>query len=301
MKKKISKLLIMTMVASSMLVGCGDKKDDKKTDAATDAEKVSAEDVTAESLLNGVKDTVSNGGKYYDMDVTMDISAKIDTALILGAMGMGDQAAGAEGALMDLTMTGTINAKMDEDTVGMDGKVSVAMMGESAEEPVKSWMQKNSDDNTVTTYAYDSTSNAWTYTTSATESPVEQIQETADVKEIIDALKDCKVEAAGDGYTITGALDTKKMMDSASDSDVAGSMEAYQEIIDKLNIPVSIAFDKDKNLKSIDISVDKIEDPSFTLEKANIKITVNTLAGSDSLDVPEDVKSGAKEGVGLGF
>ena len=277
MKKKISKILIMAMVVSSMLVGCGNKKD--KTD------------VTAEELLNGVKETADKGGKYNDIEMTFDVAGKIDASAFMGES--------ADATLMEAALNGTVNAKTDEDTTGTEGTMTIKMMGMEMPETIKSWTQDNGD-GTETSYSFDTESSEWTYITAETVKDEESDSESDNVKDIIDAIKDCKVESTSDGYQIKGALDIPKLLAmaeeaSGTDGAVSGVVDSYKEYAEKVNINVSIDFDKDKNLKSVELKADKIEEEKFVLENAVITLKINALAGTDALDVPEDVVSNAKE------
>lgn len=270
----------MTMVAATMLTGCGSKKKDSN--------------VTAEELLNGVKETAEKGGKYNDMDMTFDIAGKIDVAAL-----MGGASEDGEPALMEAGVNGTMNVKADEDTTATEGTVNVKMMGMEQAQDAKSWNQDNGD-GTETDYDFDTDSNTWTYTVSEVEEEASKGDASKDsVKDIVDSIKDCKVESTKDGYTITGTLDMDKIMNASKDTDVADTVDQYKDYADKLKVSVEIHFDKDKNLKDVNLKADKVEDESFVLEKAEISIKVNSLAGTDSLDVPDDVKSNAVEAQGF--
>lgn len=274
MKKTISKALVMAMVVSSMLVGCG-KKDSKP-------------DVSAEELLNGVKETAEKGGDYNDMGMTFDVAGKIDAGALTGES--------AEPTLMEAALSGTMTVKMDADTTNTEGSVTIKMMGIEQPQEVKTWTQKN-EDGTMTSYEFDTDSNSWTFTTDTAEEEKAEEATSDDIKDIVDAIKDCKVEQNSDGYKITGSLDLNKIMEKAKETEAAAGVDfdSVKQYTDKLNIKVAIDFDKDKNLKNIEISVDKIEEEAFVLEKAVITINVNSLAGETALDVPEDVTSNAKE------
>lgn len=223
-KKILTLLMCLTLVFS--MVACGDKSANQSGNKSDDNSKPATAEAVIEKALSA--ENVEN--------IKMDMTLKVDMGINLkqmmldqGATEADIQAAIDAGMLTEETLNMNIAADMamtmegSGDNYCMTGDLKAQVMGQSIEEEIKSYVVKN-DDNTVTTYTYDTEDECWYKTTA--EADDEDAEELAGILSSMgdykQYIKSSKIVETKDGIcTLEVTIDLSKLMNE----DVTGALD----------------------------------------------------------------------------
>ena len=268
MKKKIIlTVLTATACCGMLLTGCGEK-------------------VTAESLINGISETMNAENNYIDADLTLDVdaSAKFD---LLGS-----------DTSMNIGMELDSNIKADDSTSFLDGNVTINMFGMDIEQPLKTYAQKN-EDGTVTTYTYDEDSETWTYSTESLENTdMPNMTKSFDAS-IFSNLELEETDKKSDIYVVNANLSMKDFMNEFDMEELLSDYSESETDISEfeyITYDVKFKFNKsDKKLISIEFSIDEFSTDEMSIEKFELKLNINEYGTKKTVEIPQDVIDNAKE------
>lgn len=289
--KKILALVMSVMVVGGIFTGCGSKNNTKDTPKKD-------EYVTIDDLVTATKDVFKDKKSG---SVTMDLGAGLKLV--------------QNETSMDVKVTANFGCEADEDTTSINGKLDLnmtlpeeLMKGVSEDDlkktmEFKSYTQKEDDKNLV--YNYDSESEKW----SVSEEEIPNVDTDTTIADLLDSevMNKLTVATVSDGYTVSGKVSVKDVMnltkDSGVDTDSLASLGIDLDALDDVNFDITFSFGNDKVLKSVEATVKsdgkdiEYQGTTLALDDVTIKFTVNKV-GDITVDVPSDVKDSANDILG---
>lgn len=273
MKKKLSLVLCICMITMLAITGCG---------------KVSRESILAD-LTTNTKEV-----KSADMNIKMVV----------------DMDATANGTTQNTKIDCDVNAQAttDPSVCKIDGKIDMALLGMNQSMGIKSYSLKE-EDGSYTTYTFVEGQDKWNKTKVSQDS--EGMNELVNFKSMEGMFDNFQLS---DGttdvnnvkcYKLTGSFegeDLVKMLGSVEN--IAGNMqdslgglkanvEVYVNAKDMMPVQIKIDF-KDSDLSG---AMGATEGSTLKVNDFYITLTYNGMNTIDKLEVPEDVKKNAVEGI----
>jgi len=273
MKKKLSLVLCICMISILAITGCS---------------KSSREDILAD-MITSTKET-----KSADMNIKMVI----------------DMDATTNGTTQNTKINCDLNAQAttDPSVCKIDGKFDMALLGMNKSMGVKSYSIKE-EDGSYTTYTFVEGQDKWTKAKVNQDS--DKMNELANFKSMEGMFDNFQL---ADGttdvnnvkcYKLTGSFEgdnLEKMLGSVESlsgnmKDSLGGLKANVEVYvnakDKMPVQIKIDF-KDSDLAS---AMGATEGSTLKVNDFYITMTYNGMNTIDKLEVPEDVKKNAVEGI----
>lgn len=310
MRKKVLCGALLAMMCLSM-AACGkDETKDATTATQTEVSSVSeteagtetdvAEDVTAESLINGI-DKSAHENQIMNSQMVIDISMSMDKSFVEGlAEGAGETSTETVNAEnYEMTMGGTMDIEGTSKVAHITGDLTSTMMGQTETQKTDSWTVEE-DDGTISTYTYDETSSNWVKSTEDAANAYKSSYFTDTLDTSI--LEDMQLETTDTEYIINAKVDSSKINDaltsvagSISGSDTATEGEAVTMLVD-----VAIHFDKaTKEVTTIAFDFtdsfansEQLQAFGMTVDKFVMTLNINGYSDGE-LTVPDEVLSAA--------
>lgn len=118
------------------------------------------------------------------------------------------------------------------------------------------------------------------------------------IKKFVESLKDAKAEETDDYYTISGTLDTSKLLEemtSAADGTMGDALSAYAGILEEVKINVSISVNKDDySFAKANISIKDFEyemmGSTLKVNSISIDVAAKNYNNIDTITIPDDAK-----------
>lgn len=242
-----------------------------------------AEKVTAESLVSNAFD--SEEVKSLDADVTLNLDMDVDASELTGS----DTA-------MNIAIGLDCNVKYTEDVAYTDGKATVSFFGTKTKADVKTY----ADIKEGIAYNYDEDSDSWVKSDLDSSSfDFSSVSNKIDT-DVFENLELAETKSKDEDYTVTGTISSKKLQDLLGEdlSDFTSGVDTSELDLDNLNFDVTMIFDRSSKLiKVMSYSVDPkaFDSDSYTINKFDFSITLNSLNENDDLSIPEDVTKNAVE------
>lgn len=273
MKKKLSLVLCICMITMLAITGCG---------------KVSRESILAD-LTTNTKEV-----KSADMNIKMVV----------------DMDATANGTTQNTKIDCDVNAQAttDPSVCKIDGKFDMALLGMNQSMGVKSYSIKE-EDGSYTTYTFVEGQDKWTKSKVSQDS--DKMNELANFKamegmfdnfQLVDGTTDVNNVKC---YKLTGSFEgdnLEKMLGSVetlsgnmkdSLGGLKANVEAYVNAKDMMPVQIKIDF-KDSDLSG---AMGATEGSTLKVNDFYITLTYNGMNTIDKLEVPENVKKNAVEGI----
>lgn len=263
LKKNLALGLLLT--CAIMVVGCGKK------------------DPTPEELLSQKYDE-----SYVDMDLEMDVVAKMDMSDL-----MGDDSGSS--ATMDMEMEIDVNAKSDDSVSYLDGTILVNVFGMNMEVPMKTYTSVSED--AVITYALGEDGETWTKEESALDeaglSSLTSLYKISDV-DFFESYEMKEVEKDDETYVVTGFCSFEKLMEKFGDAEDLLETEMITEEYDMSTMKMNVTMEFDREtLKPVcylfELDGDSIEMEGASFETFIIKMTINELGGEKVVEIPQEI------------
>lgn len=264
-KRGLVSVVLATVMIVGGLTGCGTEK------------------VTAESLVSNVFD--SDGVKSLDADVTLNLDMNVDASELTGS-----------DTTMNIAIGLDCNVKSTEDVAYTDGKATVSFFGTKTKVDVKTY----ADIKEGVAYNYDEDSDSWTKSDLDSSSfDFSSVSNKIDTS-VFENLELAETKSKDEDYTVTGTISFKKLQDLLGEdlSDFTSGVDTSELDLDNLNFDVTVTFDRSSKLiKVMSYSVDPkaFDSDSYTINKFDFSITLNSLNENDDLSIPEDVTKNAVE------
>lgn len=242
-----------------------------------------AEKVTAESLVSNAFG--SEEVKSLDADVTLNLDMDVDASELTGS----DTA-------MNIAIGLDCNVKSTEDVAYTDGKATVSFFGTKTKADVKTY----ADIKEGIAYNYDEDSDSWVKSDLDSSSfDFSSVSNKIDT-DVFENLELAETKSKDEDYTVTGTISSKKLQDLLGEdlSDFTSGVDTSELDLDNLNFDVTMIFDRSSKLiKVMSYSVDPkaFDSDSYTINKFDFSITLNSLNENDDLSIPEDVTKNAVE------
>ena len=216
------------------------------------------ESVTVEDLLASYTNTISNDVSY---DLNMLLKAETD---------MSDW--GTEGTMeMGIEMTGNIETNQTDAHMNVDAKMSILGMNV----PITAEVYAIKDGNTIKTYTL--SEDVWNY--------LEDTESTIPTAVAVEELKKVNWELTStkNGYTLTGKIDMSKIDMSLADMDISEMTGDIGEV------PVTMEFNKDKEIQKVSFDLNGIKSDEMTIKEAVFEMT-NFKTDKVEIKLPEEAK-----------
>lgn len=265
MKKKISALLVGTMIVATMITGCGKKDEEEKVD------------VNGEELVQTAFNDLTSG-VYYTADGVISAKIKIDMGLLSGGA--------TTGQMLDFVADGKMKMEADKDTSYDEMDFSVSFFGQTQTQSQKTWEQDQEDTGKKDVYEFDSASGTWIHT----EVEVDEDEEPSYKPGM---LKDITVKKDGDGYKVTGKLDLSNFNDITQGELNSLANSSYMTMLEGVSFDVSMCFNANKKLTSMEMSVSDLEINGVTVSNVTVSINNINFDAKAQLDVPAEISSSA--------
>lgn len=264
-KRGLVSVVLATVMIVGGLTGCGTEK------------------VTAESLVSNAFG--SDGVKSLDADVTLNLDMDVDASELTGS-----------DTTMNIAIGLDCNVKSTEDVAYTDGKATVSFFGTKTKVDVKTY----ADIKEGVAYNYDEDSDSWTKSDLDSSSfDFSSVSNKIDTS-VFENLELAETKSKDEDYTVTGTISSKKLQDLLGEdlSDFTSGVDTSELDLDNLNFDVTMTFDRSSKLiKVMSYSVDPkaFDSDSYTINKFDFSITLNSLNENDDLSIPEDVTKNAVE------
>lgn len=264
-KRGLVSVVLATVMIVGGLTGCGTEK------------------VTAESLVSNAFS--SDEVKSLDADVTLNLDMDVDASELTGS-----------DTTMNISIGLDCNVKSTEDVAYTDGKATVSFFGTKTKVDVKTY----ADIKEGVAYNYDEDSDSWTKSDLDSSSfDFSSVSNKIDTS-VFENLELAETKSKDEDYTVTGTISSKKLQDLLGEdlSDFTSVVDTSELDLDNLNFDVTMTFDRSSKLiKVMSCSVDPkaFDSDSYTINKFDFSITLNSLNENDDLSIPEDVTKNAVE------
>lgn len=264
-KRGLVSVVLATVMIVGGLTGCGTEK------------------VTAESLVSNAFG--SDGVKSLDADVTLNLDMDVDASELTGS-----------DTTMNIAIGLDCNVKSTEDVAYTDGKATVSFFGTKTKVDVKTY----ADIKEGVAYNYDEDSDSWIKSDLDSSSfDFSSVSNKIDTS-VFENLELAETKSKDEDYTVTGTISSKKLQDLLGEdlSDFTSGVDTSELDLDNLNFDVTMTFDRSSKLiKVMSYSVDPkaFDSDSYTINKFDFSITLNSLNENDDLSIPEDVTKNAVE------
>lgn len=264
-KRGLVSVVLATVMIVGGLTGCGTEK------------------VTAESLVSNAFG--SDEVKSLDADVTLNLDMDVDASELTGS-----------DTTMNIAIGLDCNVKSTEDVAYTDGKATISFFGTKTKADVKTYA--NIKEGVV--YNYDEDSDSWTKSDLDSSSfDFSSVSNKIDTS-VFENLELAETKSKDEDYTVTGTISSKKLQDLLGEdlSDFTSGVDTSELDLDNLNFDVTMTFDRSSKLiKVMSYSVDHkaFDSDSYTINKFDFSITLNSLNENDDLSIPEDVTKNAVE------
>lgn len=264
-KRGLVSVVLATVMIVGGLTGCGTEK------------------VTAESLVSNAFG--SDEVKSLDADVTLNLDMDVDASELTGS-----------DTTMNIAIGLDCNVKSTEDVAYTDGKATVSFFGTKTKVDVKTY----ADIKEGVSYNYDEDSDSWTKSDLDSSSfDFSSVSNKIDTS-VFENLELAETKSKDEDYTVTGTISSKKLQDLLGEdlSDFTSGVDTSELDLDNLNFDVTMTFDRSSKLiKVMSYSVDPkaFDSDSYTINKFDFSITLNSLNENDDLSIPEDVTKNAVE------
>ena len=241
------------------------------------------EKVTAESLVSNAFG--SEEVKSLDADVTLNLDMDVDASELTGS-----------DTTMNIAIGLDCNVKSTEDVAYTDGKATVSFFGTKTKADVKTY----ADIKEGIAYNYDEDSDSWVKSDLDSSSfDFSSVSNKIDT-DVFENLELAETKSKDEDYTVTGTISSKKLQDLLGEdlSDFTSGVDTSELDLDNLNFDVTMIFDRSSKLiKVMSYSVDPkaFDSDSYTINKFDFSITLNSLNENDDLSIPEDVTKNAVE------
>lgn len=242
-----------------------------------------AEKVTAESLVSNAFG--SEEVKSLDADVTLNLDMDVDVSELTGS-----------DTTMNIAIGLDCNVKSTEDVAYTDGKATISFFGTKTKADVKTY----ADIKEGVVYNYDEDSDSWVKSDLDSSSfDFSSVSNKIDT-DVFENLELAETKSKDEDYTVTGTISSKKLQDLLGEdlSDFTSGVDTSELDLDNLNFDVTMIFDRSSKLiKVMSYSVDPkaFDSDSYTINKFDFSITLNSLNENDDLSIPEDVTKNAVE------
>lgn len=242
-----------------------------------------AEKVTAESLVSNAFG--SEEVKSLDADVTLNLDMDVDASELTGS-----------DTTMNIAIGLDCNVKSTEDVAYTDGKATISFFGTKTKADVKTY----ADIKEGIAYNYDEDSDSWVKSDLDSSSfDFSSVSNKIDT-DVFENLELAETKSKDEDYTVTGTISSKKLQDLLGEdlSDFTSGVDTSELDLDNLNFDVTMIFDRSSKLiKVMSYSVDPkaFDSDSYTINKFDFSITLNSLNENDDLSIPEDVTKNAVE------
>lgn len=264
-KRGLVSVVLATVMIVGGLTGCGTEK------------------VTAESLVSNAFG--SDEVKSLDADVTLNLDMDVDASELTGS-----------DTTMNIAIGLDCNVKSTEDVAYTDGKATISFFGTKTKADVKTY----ADIKEGVVYNYDEDSDSWTKSDLDSSSfDFSSVSNKIDTS-VFENLELAETKSKDEDYTVTGTISSKKLQDLLGEdlSDFTSGVDTSELDLDNLNFDVTMTFDRSSKLiKVMSYSVDPkaFDSDSYTINKLDFSITLNSLNENDDLSIPEDVTKNAVE------
>lgn len=264
-KRGLVSVVLATVMIVGGLTGCGTEK------------------VTAESLVSNAFG--SDEVKSLDADVTLNLDMDVDASELTGS-----------DTTMNIAIGLDCNVKSTEDVAYTDGKATISFFGTKTKADVKTY----ADIKEGVVYNYDEDSDSWTKSDLDSSSfDFSSVSNKIDTS-VFENLELAETKSKDEDYTVTGTISSKKLQDLLGEdlSDFTSGVDPSELDLDNLNFDVTMTFDRSSKLiKVMSYSVDPkaFDSDSYTINKFDFSITLNSLNENDDLSIPEDVTKNAVE------
>lgn len=242
-----------------------------------------AEKVTAESLVSNAFG--SEEVKSLDADVTLNLDMDVDASELTGS-----------DTTMNIAIGLDCNVKSTEDVAYTDGKATISFFSTKTKADVKTY----ADIKEGVVYNYDEDSDSWVKSDLDSSSfDFSSVSNKIDT-DVFENLELAETKSKDEDYTVTGTISSKKLQDLLGGdlSDFTSGVDTSELDLDNLNFDVTMIFDRSSKLiKVMSYSVDPkaFDSDSYTINKFDFSITLNSLNENDDLSIPEDVTKNAVE------
>lgn len=264
-KRGLVSVVLATVMIVGGLTGCGTEK------------------VTAESLVSNAFG--SDEVKSLDADVTLNLDMDVDASELTGS-----------DTTMNIAIGLDCNVKSTEDVAYTDGKATISFFGTKTKADVKTYA--NIKEGVV--YNYDEDSDSWVKSDLDSSSfDFSSVSNKIDT-DVFENLELAETKSKDEDYTVTGTISSKKLQDLLGEglSNFTSGVDTSELDLDNLNFDVTLTFDRSSKLmKVMSYSVDPkaFDSDSYTINKFDFSITLNSLNENDDLSIPEDVTKNAVE------
>ena len=316
MRKKVLCGALLAMMCLSM-AACGkDETKDATTATQTEVSSVSeteaetetdvAEDVTAESLINGI-DKSAHENQIMNSQMVIDVSMSMDKSFVDSLTEQENQNMNSDETSTDtvnaedykMTMGGTMDIEGTSKVAHITGDLTSTMMGQTDTQKTDSWTVEE-EDGTISTYTYDETSSGWVKSTEDSTNAYKSSYFTDTLDASI--LEVMQLETTDAEYVITAKVDSSKINDALTSvaSDVSGSDTATEGEAVTMLVDVAIHFDKaTKEVTSISFdftdafsNAEQLQAFGMTVDKFVMTLNINGYSDGE-LTVPDEVLSAA--------
>ena len=221
--RKIKYLLTVAALSSTMMFGCGSNDNDSADEA---------KEVSIDSVIEGIENADLD---IKSLDFTID--ANIDMSLA------------SEDENTDIKGSGNIKASLDNEA-GL-ASLNISMTVDDQTQDMEAYLDYSDIENAVVdlnqqgVWMKQSLENS---AVSVDPSAISEGTNSDSIKKFVESLKDAKAEETDDYYTISGTLDTSKLLEemtSAADGTMGDALSAYAGILEEVKINVSISVNKD--------------------------------------------------------
>lgn len=264
-KRGLVSVVLATVMIVGGLTGCGTEK------------------VTAESLVSNAFG--SEEVKSLDADVTLNLDMDVDASELTGS-----------DTTMNIAIGLDCNVKSTEDVAYTDGKATISFFGTKTKADVKTY----TDIKEGVVYNYDEDSDSWVKSDLDSSSfDFSSVSNKIDT-DVFENLELAETKSKDEDYTVTGTISSKKLQDLLGEdsSDFTSGVDTSELDLDNLNFDVTMIFDRSSKLiKVMSYSVDPkaFDSDSYTINKFDFSITLNSSNENDDLSIPEDVTKNAVE------
>lgn len=251
--KKLFKLMIATMMALTMLAGCGDSKQKEESNKAKDL----IQNAIAEGDEENFAETIS-----YSLAGTVI----------------------AEGFSVDLTMSMELDVSLDHHKVYATGPMKMAMMGMDFEIPQDIYIIE--EEGKFVSYIYNSESEAWIKAETDAANVDEYAENVSEIGEL-SQYKTYELTEEDGKYVVTGKLSgegfAKAYMDSLSQ---ASGLDIDMTTED---IDYKMVFNKDTGkIESYGVKIPSITSDTVKIDEYELIITYKQFGGV-TVEVPQEI------------
>lgn len=284
--RKIKYLLAVAVMSASLLFGCGSNensdKDNKKNDKALTTDEFIEK---IENNKTEIKSADFEIAGSIDLNVTDESEEEGETA-VKGSVKIDGSVDKAGNSKMDISLdAGDMGSTSLEAYYMSEGNDSVVYM-----QLMDMWYKISMND-------ISSISGNTSFTTEDTA-----LSSTVDFSDLLSYLSDVKIKAENDTYTLSGALNIKKIYDEivstgiSEDSSIADYFVLVRSIsedfLDELKINISYSISKEGQFKSFEFSVDKLnysdDTTKLILNDLKLSLSVDNYNNVSDITISED-------------